>query len=249
MYIAFVLKDVGRRGVSASKFPGWEVDISPIPAKDAEILANYEARNSWDIRNIGFLWMKGKWSKSFMWGEAGFLKSWRLAWFGGFFQGEHLRGDEQTSPPISGIINQWNLVSFGVLQPGRGGQGSGWWAAVQVDWLGWWCLGRNHDFHFRIELVPGKTIKKPSDSVGEEFIDKTIYGRLLPRPMFGHLWSGGISELTLFPLGACRVGKDLCDFDELVNCWWLWQYHCRYLNLTYKRVASMKEPVRSVDFF
>lgn len=66
MYIAFVLKDVGRRGVSASKFPGWEVDISPIPAKDAEILANYEARNSWDIRNIGFLWMKGKWSKSLM---------------------------------------------------------------------------------------------------------------------------------------------------------------------------------------
>lgn len=46
MYIAFVLKDVGQESkvyLPSASLPGWEVDISPIPAKDAEILANYEA--------------------------------------------------------------------------------------------------------------------------------------------------------------------------------------------------------------
>lgn len=60
--------------------------------------------------------------------------------------------------------------------------------------------------------MPGKTIKKPSDSVGEEFMADSFQGPC------SATCGVGISELTLFPLGACRVGKDLSDFDELVNC-------------------------------
>ena len=224
------------------------MDISPIPAKDAEILANYEARISWDIRNIGW-----RGNGQSLWCEVKLLE---ILWFGGFFHMGALGwGMKKHLLQLSGIINQRKL-GFLWSPPTRKRRTRKWMMGCRASGLiglmvSW--LGRNHDFHSD-RVGAGKDDQKTKRFrwLIHAEIDKTIYGRLLPRPMFGHLWSGGISELTLFPLfplGACRVGKDLSDFDELVNCWWLWQYHCRYLNLTYKRVASMKEPVRFVDFF
>lgn len=120
MYIAFVLKDVSRKCICLFT---WEVDISPIPAKDAEILANYEARNSWDIRNIGCMGNGQSLSceVKLLPQELEIGMIWRV-----FSHGALGWGDEKTSPPISGIINSHETWFYlGVLQPGRGGQGSG----------------------------------------------------------------------------------------------------------------------------
>lgn len=196
MYIAFVLKDVGRRGVSASKFPGWEVDISPIPAKDAEILANYEARKSWDIRNID-LRMNGKWSFSlFMWGEAVSSRVGDWHDFGGFFQMEHLRGDEKTSPPISGIINQRNLV-LPWSPPTRKRRTRKWRMGCRASGLiGLMVSWTQPRLPFSDRVGAGK-----DDQKTKRFSWWRIYGRLLPRPMFGHLWSGDL-RVDVVPVGC-----------------------------------------------
>lgn len=138
----------------------------------------------------------------------------KMIWLLWIFKGSTFLGDE-IHLSISGIMST-NVIGF---RPGRKRRTSKWMMGcrasgligLMVSWLNHFLLLKTEDFK---RVGAGKAYLKTSDSV----VDKKIYGRLLPRPMFGHLWSGGISDLTLFPLfplGACRVGKDLSDF------WWL----------------------------
>lgn len=241
MYIAFVLKDVGRRGVSASKFPGWEVDISPIPAKDAEILANYEARKSWDIRNIGFLWMNGKWfSRLFMWGDAassrvGKFMIWlvfsRGALEGGWDTSLNFRDHKPTS-----LVLPWS--------PGRRRRTRKWRMGCRASGLiGLMVSWTQPRLPFSDIVGAGKDDQKTKRF---SWWRDSFQGPCSATCGVGGSQSWRCSRWVL--VGLERISAILMNwwiadgYDNIMADIWIWPS-------TYKRVASMKEPVRFVVDF